>query len=121
MRTITAALGTLLTVIQATPAAAQEARRFDPAKVYKVAADGSPSRGPADAPVTIVEFSDFYCRYCIHSQKTLEQIETLYPGKVRVVAGSLAFGEPALVGNTPTKPQAGEGRSRNTPRNDSCA
>ncbi len=78
-------LAALLTVIRATPAHAQEARRFDPMRTYKVAADGAPARGPADAPVTIVEFSDFYCRYCINSQRTLEQVEALYRGRVRLV------------------------------------
>jgi protein-disulfide isomerase len=31
----------------------------DPNKVYVVKTDGSPARGPANAPLTIVEFSDF--------------------------------------------------------------
>ena len=31
----------------------------DPNKVYKVKTAGAPAKGPADAPVTIAEFSDF--------------------------------------------------------------
>ena len=31
----------------------------DPNKVYTVKTDGAPARGPASAPVTIAEFSDF--------------------------------------------------------------
>ena len=31
----------------------------DPNKVYTVKTDGAPTRGPAGAPVTIAEFSDF--------------------------------------------------------------
>lgn len=31
----------------------------DPNKVYTVKTDGAPARGPATAPVTIAEFSDF--------------------------------------------------------------
>jgi hypothetical protein len=39
------------------PAAAQ--RGPDPNRVYSVKAEGAPVRGPAAAPVTIAEFSDF--------------------------------------------------------------
>jgi protein-disulfide isomerase len=35
------------------------AARPDPNKVYAVKTDGSLARGPANAPVTIIEFSDF--------------------------------------------------------------
>ena len=31
----------------------------DPNKVYTVKTDGAPARGPAGAPITIAEFSDF--------------------------------------------------------------
>jgi predicted DsbA family dithiol-disulfide isomerase len=51
----------------------------------QVAADGSPSRGPAGAPVTIVEFSDFQCPYCSRAIATLKKIEETYAGKVRLV------------------------------------
>lgn len=45
----------------------------------------APSRGPADAPVTIVEFSDFHCPFCRRVQPTLEQVLAKYPSQVRLV------------------------------------
>ena len=41
------------------PAAPAAARGPDPNRVYTVKTDGAPARGPAGAPVTIAEFSDF--------------------------------------------------------------
>jgi protein-disulfide isomerase len=44
-----------------------------------------PARGPADAPITIVEFSDFQCPYCSRATDTLKKLEAAYPGKIRRV------------------------------------
>jgi protein-disulfide isomerase len=49
-----------------------------------VMAEG-PSRGAADAPVTIVEFEDFQCPFCKKAQETLEQVLVRYKDKVRMV------------------------------------
>jgi protein-disulfide isomerase len=51
----------------------------------KVATEGFPSRGPADAPVTIVEFSDFHCPFCRSVQPTLNALLQKYPSQVRLV------------------------------------
>lgn len=51
----------------------------------EVAADGFPAHGPPDAPVTIVEFSDFECPYCARLQPTLEQAKHQYGEHLRVV------------------------------------
>jgi protein-disulfide isomerase len=50
----------------------------------EVKAEG-PSRGAANAPVTIVEFSDFECPFCSRVVETLQKVETTYGDKVRVV------------------------------------
>ena len=41
-------------------------------------------KGPKNAPVTIVEFSDFQCPFCGRVVPTLKQLEEQYKGKVRV-------------------------------------
>lgn len=51
----------------------------------EVAADEFPARGPADAPVTIVEFSDFECPYCARLAPVLEEVKRQYGDTVRVV------------------------------------
>ena len=50
-----------------------------------IVVEGSPSEGPKDAPVTLVEFSDFQCPYCARMQPTLKQIKDTYGEKVRLV------------------------------------
>lgn len=51
----------------------------------EVVADGFPAKGPADAPVTIVEFSDFECPYCSRVNPSIQEVMDTYGNKVRVV------------------------------------
>jgi protein-disulfide isomerase len=53
--------------------------------VYRVPVSGSPARGPATAPVTIVEFADFQCPYCARAEEALREVRARYGDKVRVV------------------------------------
>ena len=54
--------------------------------VWQALQKDAPSFGPADAPVTIVEFSDFECPFCVRwHQKVWPQISAAYQGKVRLV------------------------------------
>jgi protein-disulfide isomerase len=50
-----------------------------------VSIDGAPVRGMADAPVTLVEFSDFHCPFCKRVQPTLEKVLERYPQNVKLV------------------------------------
>lgn len=45
---------------------------------------GAHVKGPADAPISIVEFSDFECAYCAKAFRDLREIERQYPGAVRI-------------------------------------
>ena len=47
--------------------------------------DDDPSVGPADAPVTIVEFSDFQCPFCARSAIVVHEILDTYGDQVRFV------------------------------------
>jgi protein-disulfide isomerase len=54
---------------------------------YRVNLDdeGFPSIGPKDAPVTLVEFSDFECPFCSQFVATLEEVKKKYGDQVRLV------------------------------------
>jgi protein-disulfide isomerase len=56
---------------------------------YKVPVDGLPSIGRADAPVTIVEFTDYQCPYCQHAERTITQVRAKYGDAVRVVVAEM--------------------------------
>ena len=57
---------------------------LDPLR-FDVAADGFAARGAPDAAVTIVEFSDFECPFCVRVQPTLERVLQEYAGRLRLV------------------------------------
>ncbi len=54
-------------------------------KVYPVKPGDAPSKGPANAPLVLVVFSDFQCPFCKRVEPTLAEVEKHYAGKVRVV------------------------------------
>ena len=47
--------------------------------------EGHPSKGPAGAPITLVEFSDFQCPFCKNYSETLNRVLKDYPNEVRLV------------------------------------
>jgi protein-disulfide isomerase len=58
---------------------------LDPPRAAVGAGDDDPSKGPANAPITIVEFSDFQCPYCARVNPTLKQVQERYGDKLRMV------------------------------------
>jgi len=51
-----------------------------------VSVDDDPSVGPADAPITIVEFGDFQCDFCKQFQdETFQPLMDAYPNQIRYV------------------------------------
>lgn len=50
-----------------------------------ISTDDDPVRGVANAPVTIVEFTDFQCPSCAKMQPILEEVLKSYGNKVRLV------------------------------------
>ncbi len=46
---------------------------------------GAPVKGPQNAPVTIVEFSDFQCPYCAAAAPQINALLQAYPAKVKLI------------------------------------
>ncbi|HXF50383.1 MAG TPA: thioredoxin domain-containing protein [Dehalococcoidia bacterium] len=70
----------------ASPATQQIAGQPTPPAVVDVSVDDDPARGPEDAAVTIIEFSDFQCPYCGRFfQQTLPQLMAQYGDRIRFV------------------------------------
>jgi len=44
--------------------------------------EGSPSSGPSNAPITIVEFTDFRCGFCRINSRVLSELTAAYPGRI---------------------------------------
>ncbi len=67
-------------------AAAASSGTASPApRVTDISTEGAPSLGPAAAPVTIVEFSDFECPPCASLSRVLHRVSEHYPERVRIV------------------------------------
>ena len=50
-----------------------------------VSVDDDPSIGPADAPITIVQFAEYQCPYCGKAGESVDQVMEKYGDKVRMV------------------------------------
>jgi protein-disulfide isomerase len=51
----------------------------------EIPVDNAPSLGPADAPVTVVVFSDFECPHCARASRAMLEVHRRDPDRVRVV------------------------------------
>lgn len=61
----------------------EQNKAFDPAPKEMNLAN-TPIKGKADAKVTIVEYSDFQCPFCIRAFATVEQVLKAYPNDVKL-------------------------------------
>ena len=50
----------------------------------------SPQQGPRDAKVTVVEFADFHCGYCVRAASVRRRLLARYAGRLRWVFKSFA-------------------------------
>jgi protein-disulfide isomerase len=58
---------------------------LEPPRADVVIPEGEPSLGPEDAPVVVVEFSDFQCPYCKRAHAVIEQVLEQYADQIRFV------------------------------------
>jgi protein-disulfide isomerase len=62
---------------------------IEPPRVEVAVADGTPARGPVDAPIVLVEYTDFQCPFCTRIQPTLNELMKRYDGQIRHVFKNL--------------------------------
>ena len=55
------------------------------APIIEVGTGGRPEKGPKDAPVTMIVFSDYECPFCRRAEETVEKVLKDYQGKIRYV------------------------------------
>lgn len=64
------------------------------AKPLQPAVDANrPTQGPQDAPVTIVEYSDFLCHFCAQAADTVKKLLADHPKDVRLIYKHFATGK----------------------------
>lgn len=85
----------------------------DTEPVYNVPVGKSPTRGNPGALVTIVEFADYQCPYCLRGEQTLRALSAEYGDKLRVVFKNEPLGfhegaEPAVEGALELRDEKGD-------------
>ncbi len=66
-------------------AAGKEVRELSLQFAVELDIEGAPFLGRADAPVTIVEFSDFQCSFCAQVKPLIEELMLRNPDKIKIV------------------------------------
>lgn len=59
--------------------------RLEPPRSKVVVPAAAPAQGPEQAPITIVQFSDYQCPYCQRSEGAVQDVLSRYSGKIRLV------------------------------------
>jgi len=62
---------------------------LEPPRATVAIAEGTPSRGPQDAPIVLVEYTDYQCPYCSRVQPTITALMERYDGQIRHVFKNL--------------------------------
>ena len=78
-----------LTALEEKVGPAQPTRRGPPPedydRVYDIAIGNAPVLGNPDAPITLVEYSDFECPFCAQAAPNVKALQAKYPDRLRVV------------------------------------
>jgi protein-disulfide isomerase len=96
------------TVTQQAPATAS----FDPGTIYNIPRGDAPSEGPREAPITIVDWSDYACGFCNRVQDTLDRLGRLYPGQIRWVHREMPADEDDPLAAEAARATSAQGRFR---------
>ena len=54
-------------------------------RIEDIVSDSNPNEGPEEAPITVIEYTEFQCPYCRKGSETIHKIMEMYPEKVRLV------------------------------------
>ncbi|MEZ4362668.1 MAG: sigma-70 family RNA polymerase sigma factor [Kofleriaceae bacterium] len=87
-----------------------EPPRLDAATIARTRLYEGPSRGPADAPVSIAVFTDLQCHYCGQVLGALDQMIEDLPGKVRMVVKQMPVHKTAVLAAEAALAAQGQGR-----------
>jgi len=61
-----------------------DAQLAKPNTTVQIRTGSNPMRGTANAPITIVMFSDYQCPYCAAAESSVEQVLAQYQGKIQL-------------------------------------